>query len=111
MTKPANQPNQTEKKATGKEVAVRVGLVLIAGVALAAVARGTKSDAALERTAPVQTTSTSPLTAVPSNTNTPVSLPHVPNPQPWQYDPQTNMHYHAGHGHWHAGPPPAGVTP
>ncbi len=28
-------------------------------------------------------------------------------PAPWQYDPQTNRHWHAQHGHWHDGRPPA----
>lgn len=109
MTKTA-QPESTTEKQSGKGLAIRIGLVLIAAVALAAVARSTQSDAELERTTPIQNTAATPLTGQP-NTNTPVSLPHVPNPRPWQYDPQTNMHYHAEHGHWHAGPPPAGVTP
>ena len=32
--------------------------------------------------------------------------PGVVNPQPWQYDSGSDRHYHAGHAHWHAGPPP-----
>ena len=32
--------------------------------------------------------------------------PGVINPQPWQYHAETDRHYHAGHRHWHAGPPP-----
>ncbi|MBT8485618.1 MAG: hypothetical protein HKO59_12610 [Phycisphaerales bacterium] len=32
--------------------------------------------------------------------------PDILNPKPWQYDPASNKHYHAGHGHWHDGPPP-----
>jgi len=27
-------------------------------------------------------------------------------PQPWEYDAAKNQHYHPGHAHWHAGPPP-----
>ncbi len=27
-------------------------------------------------------------------------------PAPWQYDPQTNRHWHRQHGHWHNGRPP-----
>lgn len=27
-------------------------------------------------------------------------------PQPWEYDPKTNRHWHPGHGHWHDGRPP-----
>ncbi len=36
--------------------------------------------------------------------------PDIPNPQPWQYDPDTNRHWNPlpGHQHWHGGtaPPP-----
>lgn len=31
---------------------------------------------------------------------------NIPNPEPWQYDPATDHHWHADHGHWHKGPPP-----
>jgi hypothetical protein len=30
----------------------------------------------------------------------------VTNPEPWQYHEPSNKHYHPGHAHWHAGPPP-----
>lgn len=33
--------------------------------------------------------------------------PAITNPQPWQYDPATNKHWHPEHGHWHDGPAPA----
>jgi hypothetical protein len=36
--------------------------------------------------------------------------PGAVTPEPWQYDPITNRHWHAEHGHWHAGRPPAGAT-
>lgn len=31
----------------------------------------------------------------------------IPNPQDGYYDAPNNRHWHAGHGHWHQGPPPA----
>ncbi|MHC4416665.1 MAG: hypothetical protein ACYS0G_15445 [Planctomycetota bacterium] len=31
----------------------------------------------------------------------------VQTPQPWEYDPVANRHWHPDHGHWHQGPPPA----
>ncbi len=30
-------------------------------------------------------------------------------PQPYEYDPVNDRHWHAGHGHWHNGPPPIGL--
>ncbi len=27
-------------------------------------------------------------------------------PEPWEYDEANDRHWHAGHGHWHRGPPP-----
>lgn len=30
----------------------------------------------------------------------------ITNPQPWQYDPATDQHWHPQHNHWHSGPPP-----
>ena len=30
----------------------------------------------------------------------------ITNPQPWQYDPATDKHWVADHGHWHSGLPP-----
>jgi hypothetical protein len=62
--------------------------------------------------------STSPLTTSTTTTVPPVqavpipppatagATPNIPNPQPWQYDPVTNKHWHQGHGHWHNGEPP-----
>ena len=32
--------------------------------------------------------------------------PPKASPRPWEYNPNTNQHWHAGHGHWHDGPPP-----
>jgi len=40
-------------------------------------------------------------TAGPQSTTQPSSTP-----QPWEYDAANNRHWHAGHGHWHDGPPP-----
>ncbi len=37
--------------------------------------------------------------------------PNIANPTPWQYDPVTNKHWLADHGHWHNGPVPAGQGP
>ena len=34
-----------------------------------------------------------------------LTAPQSP-PQPWEYNPSTNQHWHPGHGHWHDGPPP-----
>ncbi len=34
----------------------------------------------------------------------------IQNPQPWQYDPVTDQHWHAGPNHWDPGPPPSGAT-
>jgi len=33
-----------------------------------------------------------------------------PTPEPWEYNPDTNQHWDPTHGHWHDGPPPAGVA-
>lgn len=30
-------------------------------------------------------------------------------PEPYEYDAVNNRHWHAGHGHWHDGPPPIGL--
>lgn len=30
----------------------------------------------------------------------------VETPEPWEYDEARDRHWHAGHGHWHRGPPP-----
>ncbi len=34
--------------------------------------------------------------------------PSGPTPAPWTFDAQKNQHWNPEHGHWHAGPPPAG---
>ena len=34
------------------------------------------------------------------------ATPNIVNPAPWQYDPATNKHWVADHGHWHNGPAP-----
>lgn len=34
------------------------------------------------------------------------SVPAAETPEPWEYDEANNRHWHPGHGHWHAGPPP-----
>jgi hypothetical protein len=36
----------------------------------------------------------------------PTQNPSIPNPEPWQYDPVNDKHYHPEHGHWHQGKPP-----
>jgi hypothetical protein len=30
----------------------------------------------------------------------------ITHPTPWQYDPESNQHWHEPHWHWHDGPPP-----
>jgi len=38
----------------------------------------------------------------------PLSLPQPgAEPEPWEYDPATNRHWHPGHMHWHQGRPPS----
>jgi len=41
----------------------------------------------------------------------PLSLPQPgEEPEPWEYDPRTDRHWHPGHRHWHPGPPPRGQS-
>ncbi len=42
----------------------------------------------------------------PVGTDRVAAPPGIVNPQPWQYDAASDKHYHPGHRHWHAGPPP-----
>lgn len=42
----------------------------------------------------------------PFDMNAPAIMPDGTAPEPWEYDPTNNRHWHAGHGHWHQGPPP-----
>ena len=34
------------------------------------------------------------------------NTPTDDTPEPWEYDPVNNRHWHPNHGHWHQGPPP-----
>lgn len=48
----------------------------------------------------------SPLLAGPPRT--PLALPQPgQEPEPWEYDPRTNRHWHPGHRHGHEGRPPS----
>ncbi len=44
--------------------------------------------------------------APPFDMNAPAVMPDGSVPGPWDYDQVNNRHWHAGHGHWHQGPPP-----
>lgn len=60
--------------------------------------------------APAPTDHASPGTGA---TPAPSGMPDTPGatdtPEPWEYDAANDRHWHPGHGHWHRGPPPAGV--
>ncbi|MCI0363505.1 MAG: SEC-C domain-containing protein [Phycisphaerales bacterium] len=74
-----------------------ITLVLVAGViALVAVNTGGGEGAA-----------TPASSAQPAFGQTqPTVLSSGLTPEPWFFNTATNQHWHAGHGHWHDGPPP-----
>ena len=39
--------------------------------------------------------------------SSPTGEPTASTPLPWYYDEANDRHWHAPHGHWHPGPPPA----
>lgn len=47
-----------------------------------------------------------PIEAPPFDMNAPAVMPDGTAPEPWEFDAANNRHWHAGHGHWHQGPPP-----
>lgn len=59
---------------------------------------------------PISSTSTNPLLSKPLLNQPNLSsrpVPDIDNPQPWQYDPITDQHWHAtAYPHWDAGLPP-----
>lgn len=81
---------QVPGSSPGSSRTVLISLVIAAGVILGAWAWTTRT------TTPV------PLTSV--------SFPSTDTrggaPAPYEYDPVNNRYWHAGHGHWHDGPPP-----
>jgi hypothetical protein len=94
-------------------IAIVAGVIVVGAVTRPAA----RSPAAPDTTT---TTITIPITpgqpAPPQNIETPSSIasgknPDIPNPQPWQYDPATDKHWDADHGHWHPGRPPSVSDP
>ena len=56
--------------------------------------------------APADTSFTPPTLPATVTPGSLASSSSITNPQPWQYDPATNQHWVADHGHWHSGLPP-----